>query len=397
MNRPARSAADPAAIVAALRQVLGTAPRPVALHEPLLGPEEQAAVAAAVAEGWVSTAGPAVARFEAVLASLLGVPHAIAASSGTAALQLALEVAGVGPGDEVVLPALTFVATANAVAYRGAHPHFADVEPGTLGLDAAALDRHLDAAAERRDGRLVNRATGRRIAALLPVHAFGLPADAGALAAVAARHGLPLVEDAAEALGSTRGGRAAGTQGLAGALSFNGNKIVTTGGGGALVTADADLAARARHLAATARLPHAWAFDHDRVGYNVRMPALNAALGLAQLARLPALLAAKARLHAAYRAALAGLPGVALHAPPSGVTANHWLNVLLLDRPDAALRDAVLAACHAAGLHARPAWTPLHRLPMYARAPCADLAVTEALAARIVCLPSGPRLGLALP
>lgn len=389
-----RTSIDPRAVVGALRRALVDAATPVALHEPTFAGNERTYVDDCVVTGWVSSAGAYVDRFEAMIAEYLGVPRAVAVVNGTAALQVALRMVGVGPGDEVIVPSLTFVATANAVAYLGAVPHFADVSRATLGLDPDKLDEHLRAIVERRGDTPVNRATDRPIRAIVPMHAYGFPVDVEGLLAVAGRWGIPVVEDAAEALGSTYRGRPCGTLGRIAALSFNGNKIVTTGGGGALVSGDAALMARAKHLTTTAKRAHRWAYDHDELGYNFRMPNLNAALGCAQLEQLPGLLDAKAALAARYRDAFADVAGAALHGAAPDTSPNHWLNILVLDEPDIERRDAVLAAAHDAGYLARPAWEPMHRLPMYRAAPRMDLAVTEALDASIVCLPSSPKLGL---
>lgn len=381
---------DGAAFLDRLRALLPRG-RPLALHEPRFAGREWVYVKDCLDTGWVSSAGGYVERFEALLAERLGVGYAVAAVNGTAALHAALLVSGVGPGDEVLVPALTFVATANAVAHCGAVPHFVDSARATLGLDPARLDRYLAGIVEPRADGPYNRTTGRRLAAVVPMHVFGHPVDMDALAEVAQRWRLAVVEDAAEALGSLYRGRAAGGLGRIGALSFNGNKIVTTGGGGAIVTDSGDLARAARHLTQTAKLPHAWAFEHDRVAYNYRLPNLNAALGCAQLERLPALIEAKRRLAARYRAAFLGLDGVEFVAEPAGCRSIYWLNAVLL--PDAAARDRMLAETHAEGLHTRPAWTPMHRLPMYRDCPRASLPVAEMLADRLLCLPSSPWLG----
>ncbi|GIX18281.1 MAG: aminotransferase [Rhodothalassiaceae bacterium] len=370
--------------------------RPVPLHEPLFGKEEEEAVRRAVASGWVSSAGPEIARFEERLAALTGARHAVAVVNGTAALHLAFRAVGVRPGDEVIMPPLTFVATANAAVHAGAVPHFVDIEPARLGLDPAALARRLEAVAERRPDGVFNRWTGRRIAAVALVHVFGVPACDAEVAEVCREWGLPLVEDAAEALGSRRAGRHAGLTGACGALSFNGNKIVTTGGGGAVITDDEALAGRVRHWATVARRPHAFRFFHDETAFNYRLPNLNAALGLAQLARLDAFLAAKKALHDRYREALAGLPGVRLREAPADAAPNHWLIAAEIDVPDTAARDAVIARAAAAGIGLRPVWDLLHRLPMYRDAPRGDLATAEALEPRLVCLPSGPAVALAI-
>jgi perosamine synthetase len=362
------------------------------LHEPALGAREQALVRECLDSGWVSTAGPYVERFESALREVTGARHAIAVVNGTAALHAALVVAGVRAGDEVLVPALTFVATANAVAYCGAVPHFVDASRTTLGVDAQALERYLNEHALATGGAARNRATGRVLRALVVMHTFGHPADMDALRALAERWGLALVEDAAESLGSVYRGRHTGTIGAVGTLSFNGNKIVTTGGGGAVLTGDDALAERARHLCTTARVGAGWHFVHDQVGYNYRMPSLNAALGLAQLEQLPHLLAAKRALARRYAEAFASVPGVAFFLPQPVDASNHWLNTLILDEASAEAAERIIACLNADGIGARPAWTPMHRLPMYAHCPRMPLPVAEALAASIVNLPSSPAL-----
>jgi len=380
---------DPAAVVAALQRVL-PGERPLALHEPRFAGREEAYLKDCLATGWVSSAGPYVDRFERMLAERCGVARAVAVVNGTAGLHTALMLAGVRPGDEVLVPALTFVATANAVSQCGAIPHFVDSGRRTLGLDPEGLDRHLHRIAAPGPDGPVNRDTGRRIAAVVPVHVFGHPVAMEPLNEVAARWRLVVIEDATEALGSRYRGRPAGALARLAVLSFNGNKIITTGGGGAVLTDDPALADAARHLTTTAKLPHPWRFEHDRVAYNYRMPNLNAALGCAQLEQLEGILEAKRWLAGCYREALSGLPGVEVVMEPPDCESNHWLNALLV--PDPAARDALLAAGHAAGLLLRPAWRLMPALPMYQDCPRASLPVAEALEARLVCLPSGPAL-----
>ena len=285
-------------LVAALRQTLG--PAPVALHEPVFAGREWEYVRSCLDSGWVSSAGAFVDRFERELAAYLGARHVIAVVNGTAALHVALLLAGVRPGDEVLIPSLTFIATANAVAYCGALPHFVDCDVETLGLDPSRLNSYLAEIAEVVDGTCRNRRTGARIAGVVPVHIFGHPVAMDALGEVAARYRLPLIEDATEAIGSRYRGRAAGTIGLMGTLSFNGNKTITTGGGGALITNDDALAQHARHLTTTAKTPHRWLYLHDEIGFNYRLPNLNAALGCAQLEELDGFIARKRRLATLY-------------------------------------------------------------------------------------------------
>ena len=388
-----RDAVDLGQVVEALASVV---PAPAALHEPEIAGREWEYVKECLDTGWVSTAGAYVARFESMLSDVTGAAHAVATVTGTAALHAALALAGVEAGDEVVVPALTFVATANAVAYLGARPHFADSEEKTLGLDAAKLADHLERITEIQGGRRVNAETGRPIRAVVCMHAFGHPVDLDALTEVCRRFGLVLIEDAAESLGSYYKGCHTGAWGRLSVLSFNGNKTVTTGGGGAILTNDADLARAARHLTTTAKLAHAWEFVHDQVGFNYRMPNVNAAIGCAQLERLDDFVERKRRLARAYAAALDGIKGVRVFIEPDFARSNYWLNLLLLDPEAAHCRDALLALCHERGLGARPAWTPMHRLAMYAEDPRMDLTVAEDLYARLVNLPSSPRLAPAV-
>ncbi|HVL41730.1 MAG TPA: DegT/DnrJ/EryC1/StrS family aminotransferase, partial [Brevundimonas sp.] len=237
-----------------------------------------------------------------------------------------------------------------------------------------------------------NTRTGTPIRALMVMHVFGHPCDLDALAEVAARWKLALVEDAAEGLGSRWNGRHVGNVGLVSALSFNGNKIVTTGGGGAILTNDPALGRRAKHLTTTARVPHRWSFIHDEVGWNYRMPNLNAALGCAQLERLPDMMARKAVLTQRYADAFRGVDGARLLTARPGAEVNHWLNALILDRPDMGMRDALLEALNSSGFMARPLWTLMHRLPMYSDCPRDALPVAEALEASVINLPSSAKL-----
>ena len=377
-------------VVAAVRSVLGPAEGVISLHEPEFDGNESAYVADCIATGWVSSVGAYVDRFERDLAAFTGCARAIAVVNGTAALHVCLILAGVRAGDEVLVPSLTFIATANAVSYAGATPHFVEAESTTLGIDPVALEAYLQANA-RIDGETCrNIRTGAPITALMVMHVFGHPCDLDALDALARRWHLVLVEDAAESLGSSYHGRHTGNVGRVAALSFNGNKVLTTGGGGAILTNDAALGARAKHLTTTARVAHRWDFTHDEIGFNYRLPNLNAALGCAQLERLPSKLERKRRLAAQYEAAFASVAGVRFLREPEGSTGNYWLNAIILDDP--AGRDEVLAALNDAGYMSRPLWVPMHRLPMYAACPRAELAVTEQLSATLINLPSSPKL-----
>lgn len=377
-------------VVDAIRQVAG--PSPVALHEPRFAGNEWAYLKECLDSTFVSSVGKFVDRFEADLAAFTGARHAVAVVNGTAALHIALKLAGVEAGDEVLIPALTFVATANAVAYCGATCHFVDSEERTLGVDPHKLREYLVATTEQRNGLCVNHATGQVIRALVPMHTFGHPVDLDGLLAVAHDFNLVLVEDAAESLGSYYHGRHTGTFGRFGTLSFNGNKTITTGGGGAILTNDPELARTAKHLTTTAKLPHRWAFEHDQIGYNYRLPNINAALGCAQLEQLPGFLDAKRRLFQRYQTAFAGIEGAGIVPEPEGCQSNYWLQTLLLTPDKADQQEAILAASNDTGLMTRPAWTLMNRLRPYRDCPAMDLTCAVSLATRLINVPSSTNL-----
>ena len=377
MTSPVASSLS-AKVLDALGSVLG--PGPVALHEPEFSGNEWNYLQECLDSTFVSSVGKFVDRLETELAGYTGAGYAVAMMNGTAALHIALMLAGVRPGDEVLVPALTFIATANAVAYCGAFPHFVDSEPRTFGVDARKLRGYLEARTELRGGVCVNVATDRPIRALVPVHTLGHPVEIDEIEAVAADFGLVLVEDAAESLGSFYKGRHTGTFGRLGILSFNGNKSVTCGGGGAVLTDDAELAKRAKHLSTTAKLAHPWRYRHDETGYNYRMPNLNAALGCAQLERLPALRASKRALFHRYKQAFAGVGGVEVAAEPPGCESNYWLQTLLLGPEHAGCRDEILENTNRAGYMTRPVWDLLNLSAPYRRCPAMDLSCAENLA-----------------
>lgn len=380
----------PDQVVDAVRKVTGNGP--VALHEPSFQGNEWAYLKECLDTGYVSSVGAFVNRFEADLAAYTGARHAIAVVNGTAALQVALRLAGVLPGEEVLVPALTFVATASAVMHCGAVPHFADSEAGRLGIDPTRLREYLACTTEIRGGLCCNRRSGRVVRALVPMHTFGHPVDIDGLLALAHDFGLTVVEDASESLGSTVHGRHTGTFGQLGVLSFNGNKTITTGGGGALLTNDPELARRAKHLTTTAKVPHRWEYVHDEIGFNYRMPNINAALGCAQLEQLPLMLSSKRGLYRRYVQAFSDVSGVGIVGESRECVSNFWLQTLLLDADMANQRDAILQATNDAGLMTRPAWRLLHRLQPYQDCPRMELAVAESLEQRLINLPSSASL-----
>lgn len=375
-----------------LETVLPPEHAPYPLHEPSFSERDRELVLNCLEEGWVSSVGEYVGKFESTLANYTGAGHVVAVVNGTAALHLALRLAGVGVGDEVLMPTVTFIATANAVTYCGAIPHFVDSEPYSLGVDAERLRQHLSATLKPSVNGPINKHTGRRVAALVAVHVFGHPADADALAAVCADFGIEFVEDAAESLGSFYKSLHSGLTGRLAALSFNGNKIITTGGGGAVVTNDVELAARAKHLSTTAKQPHPWAYEHDEVGFNYRLPNLNAALGCAQMERLPEFVSTKRILAQRYKGALAGLDMATFLVEPVYARSNYWLNAIVLERDEAVWRDKVLWFLHDKGIKARPLWGLMHHQPMFVHCPRMDLSCAESLERRMINLPSSAHL-----
>jgi perosamine synthetase len=374
--------------VEAIREVVGSAPQ-VGLHVPDIGEVEKQYVNECLDSTFVSSVGPFVTRFEDEIAAFTGAGHAIAVSNGTSALHVALVIAGVRPGDEVIVPSLSFIATANAVSHASAVPVFIDSDAVTMGMSPAALEAVLSAA--RRDGdSLVNPLSGRRIGAIVPMHTLGHPVDIVAIMELADRYGVPVVEDAAESLGSYVGERHTGTFGRFGILSFNGNKIVTTGGGGMILTDDPELARRAKHLTTTAKVPHAWAFEHDEVAWNYRMPNLNAAMGVAQLTKLDHYLENKREIARRYAEVFAGLDGLTFKPEPGGTTSNYWLCAVELDDPSLELRDELLRAAAEDGLQVRPFWNLLSDQAPYRDAARDELVTARRLLTGVLNIPSSP-------
>jgi perosamine synthetase len=379
-------------IIDAIKGVLPETNRVIGLHEPCFGGNEQIYLKECIDSTWVSYLGKFVDQFEELLTEFTGAKKAVVLVNGTAALHIALMMVGVEPGDEVLIPALTFVATANAVAYCGGIPHFTDSETKTLGVDPKKLSSYLSETAELRDNRCFNKRTGRCIRAIVPMHTFGHPVDLDPLADLCKAWGIEMVEDAAESLGSFYRGRHTGNWGKCSVLSFNGNKVVTTGGGGAILTNDENLGNRIRHLTSTAKIPHKWEYQHDVLGYNYRLPNINAALGCAQMEELPNFLAQKRNLASRYEIAFRNIEGVSFFKEPDFAQSNYWLNAVILDNENIPYRDALLGAAQAQKIIMRPVWTLMHRLPMYQDCPRMDLSVAENLEGRIVNIPSSANL-----
>lgn len=373
-------------IISAVYDVVGPTK---SLHEPTFIGNELKYLKECIDSSYVSSVGKFVNEFEHVLAEYTGAKFAIAVVNGTAALHIALKLAGVKPGDEVIAPALTFVATSNAISYCGATPHFVDSNFLTLGIDPFKLKLYLESATEIINGNCINKKTKKIIRAIVPMHTFGHPVQMDELLEVAKKFNLVVVEDAAESLGSFYKGRHAGTIGKLGTLSFNGNKIITTGGGGAILTNDPDLALMAKHLTTTAKIPHAWHFEHDLIGYNYRMPNINAALGCAQMEQLPKLLQAKRRLFSQYYEAFKTVPEVCLIAEPENCESNYWLQTLMLTGGYEANSEDVLTKASLSGVAMRPAWILNHKLKPYENCPCSDLTNALKIEASLLNLPSG--------
>ena len=364
-----------------------TAPRRVIPNAvPHLAGNEWKYVKECLDTNWVSSAGAFVDRFEREVARYVGVPHAVATVNGTAALHVALLAAGVTAGDEVVMPAFTFVATANAVAYCGAHPVFLDSEETSWGLDPARVAEFLDGECEVTAGRVTDRRTGRVVRALLPVHLYGHPCDLDPLLALARRYPLAVVEDSAEALGARYRGRPVGADGLAGCVSFNGNKIITTGAGGMVLSRDEAMAARVRRLTTQAR-GDALEFIHDEIGFNYRLSNLHAALGVAQLEQLDLFVEDKRRTAAFYQQAFAPVDGVRPLVEAPWARSTYWMASMLLDEDRCADVRALIRDLNAAGIQARPLWRPLHLQPAFRDARVGVVSVAERLYARGLSLP----------
>lgn len=357
----------------------------IPLHAPIFSGNEKRYVEETIDSTFVSSVGTFVDRFEKEIASYTGSPKAVAAVNGTAALHMALKLVGVQPKDHVITQPLSFIATCNAISYCGASPVFIDVDRCTLGLSPVALEQWLQENAVVADDLVCrHRADQRAVRACVPMHTFGHPADLDGLNEVCQRWHIPLIEDAAESLGSFYKGRHTGTLGVVGTLSFNGNKIITTGGGGMILT-NAELGKRAKHLTTTAKIPHPYEFIHDEVGYNYRLPNLNAALGCAQLEQLEAFVQAKRALAKSYQELLAG-SSLQFVAEPADCRSNYWLNAVIC--ADRAQRDALLQATNEKGVMTRPIWELMSRLPLYQHCLHGELPNAEWLADRVVNLPS---------
>ncbi len=376
-------------IIGFIRELYGQPEGVIPLHAPVFLGNERKYVMDAIDSTFVSSVGEYVDRFEDMMCEITGARYAVATVNGTAALQVALRLAGVEPGDEVITQPLTFVATCNAIKHCGAESVFVDVDKDTLGLSPDALTEFLERSCFVDKGCIINKKTGRKVAACVPMHTFGHPCRIESICDICKKHGIVIVEDAAEALGSTRNGKHAGTFGLLGMYSFNGNKTVTCGGGGAIVTDDESLARQAKHITTTAKVPHPYEYVHDEIAYNFRMPNLNAALACAQLQQLDRILADKRALAAEYRSFFLDCDWADFVDEPSGCASNFWLNAVVLGHQGA--RDRFLVESNEAGIMTRPIWRLMNKLEMFKDCQCGPLDNSEWLEDRVVNIPSSVR------
>ena len=364
----------------------------VPLHAPLFIGNEKKYLAECIDTTFVSSVGKFVDRFEELVACYTGSKRAVVCVSGTNALHMGMLLVGVERDDEVLTQALTFIATCNAISYIGAHPVFLDVDRDTLGLSPLAVKRWLSTHAEVRDGQCYNKKTGRRIKACVPMHTFGHPMKIDELSAVCNEYHIELVEDAAESIGSFYKGRHTGTFGRVGVISFNGNKTITTGGGGMLLFQDEELGRLAKHLTTQAKVPHRWAFVHDHIGYNYRMPNINAALGCAQMENLDRYVSNKRETAERYREFFSRIPDVEFVVEPANSRSNYWLNAVLLK--DRRAQQSFLEYTNDHGVMTRPVWELMNRLEMFRGCETDGLENTVWLEERIVNIPSSVRLGV---
>jgi perosamine synthetase len=376
-------------IVAFIRKQYGNSDQDIPLHAPFFGGNERRYLNECIDSTLVSSVGKYVDQFEHLVAEYTGAGYAVATVNGTAALHVALVLGGVQRGDEVLTQAVTFVATANAITYSGASPVFLDSDLSSLGLNPEALESFLSLNCElRMDGFTYNRRSGKRVRACVCMHVFGHPTEIDTLKSICNKFHLVLIEDAAESLGSHYKGRHTGTFGELGILSFNGNKTITTGGGGMILTNNEELGKRAKHLTTTAKVPHPWEYRHDCIGFNYRMPNINAALGCAQMEQLVSFLKQKRGLAESYKAFFEA-EGMTFVTEPKDCRSNFWLNAIILkDREE---RDAFLAYSNAHGVMTRPLWSLMPHQTIYESFQTDNLLIASLLEERLVNIPSGVR------
>lgn len=364
----------------------------IGLHEPSFSDIDKKYIEQCIVSGMVSTIGTYVEDFEDLIASYTGAKYVVATVNGTTALHLALIVSELPVGSEILVPSLSFVASANAVVHANLVPHFVNSEPISLGIDVARLKNYIRSIAKFENGSLVNRATGRIISGIMPMHCFGHPCNINEIVNFAQNFNLKVIEDAAEALGSFIDGKHCGTFGDIGIISFNGNKVLTTGGGGVLLTNSKKIFDRAKHLSTTAKVNKKFSLEHDQVGYNYRMPNINAALGVGQFQSLKVNLEKKRQLTNRLKNSFKLFEYGKIFSEMKGVQSNYWLNALCLRSNFSKYRGDIISELSEKNFMVRPCWTPLHMLEMYLMNPRDEMLNTERLAGSIINLPSSPAL-----
>ena len=362
------------------------------LHSPLFIGEEKKLLNLCIDSNYVSSIGQFVNEFEKKICIFTGAKYAIALSNGTSALHIGLLLTGVKKGDEVLVPSMTFIATANAISYCNAIPHFIDINESTLGIDVDKLSEYLKNHTFIKNGKCMNSITGNIISAVVPVHTFGHPIEIDKLLKLSKKYNLKVIEDSAEALGSKYKNQHCGTFGNLGVLSFNGNKIITTGGGGAIITNNRLLAEKIRHFSTQAKISHKWNLEHDYIGYNYRMPNINAALGVAQIDNIEKYLRLKRKLFDMYKNAFKDIDECEIMKEPKDCYSNYWLQTVILKKNVCSELVKILEITNNNNIQTRPSWTPLHKLKMYKKNPKSDLSITNSLSQRILNIPSSSSL-----
>ena len=379
-------------ILNVLDNVIKNKSKNYALHEPKFTNIDKEYLLRCINSGYVSSVGEFVNQFEENIKKLTGSKHAIAVVNGTVALEMALRVSGIERDDEVFVPALTFVGTANAILHANGIPHFVDSDLLHFGINPKKLEEHIETECEFRNNKLLNKKTGRTISAIISVHVFGFPSNLNDIKKICLKYNLHLIEDAAEALGSFYNGKSMGTFGRLGIFSFNGNKIITTGGGGIIITNEDELAVTLRHITKTSKVKHKWNFFHDQKGWNFRMPNLNASLGCSQMTNFDKILLKKRELANLYKIAFLGSENFSFISEIPNSRSNYWLNTVKLNNPNKKILDYLMEELNHKGYNCRPAWTLLSELPMFLNCPKSNLSNSKLLTNSLINLPSSPTL-----
>jgi len=379
-------------VVESIQKVIGKGPHQ--LHEPLFFGKEMNYLKNTIKQNLVSSTGEYVNKFEKKIKEYTKAKFAIAVVNGTQAIYISLKACGVKKDEEVLVPALTFVGTVNAISYLGAKPHFVDSQIKNFGINCLKLENYLNKISKLRGNKCINKLTGKVIKAIIPVHVFGHPCNIQDIIKIAKKFNLVVVEDAAEALGSFYKKKHLGTFGDTGCISFNGNKIITTGGGGMIVTNKKILAKKIKHLTTTAKLKHKWEYIHDEIGYNFRMPNLNAALGLAQIEKIHTFLKAKRILFKRYLRVFNKIKGISLYKEPKNANSNYWLQTLILNGNNVNLKNKILKESHKKLIYARPVWRLISELKPYKKKQKMNLSGAKEIYNKIINLPSSQSLVL---